>query len=290
MTDRPVFNSYTVADHRSNDVWRVTKPTEATPSYVTELNEDGEPIQVGNAVHISQEAFDRYRDYSESLRAAGTHSRALDISSGVRMHDPDALSEAESNALLESLRLDPLTRTFREIEARFQAIDKATLELRETSEGLAQAYDSLMTSLSQQRPDLADKAFGFSVNAEGRIVLLDTDNLNGEQIDYLDQALNGSSTLVRQAVDVANAHIALTDAEWWNKGIILNRENYARTIDLGADLSYRRASKALPRGTDYIPPTPVNVQDYWRQQLTSKGEKDPVFWSKLIDAQAGSER
>lgn len=64
MTDRPVFNSYTVADHRSNDVWRVTKPTEATPSYVTELNEDGEPIQVGNAVHISQEAFDRYRDYS----------------------------------------------------------------------------------------------------------------------------------------------------------------------------------------------------------------------------------
>ncbi|MGE8497918.1 MAG: hypothetical protein ACN6O6_10460 [Pseudomonas sp.] len=290
MNNLPVFSSYTLADHRSGEVWRVTKPTEANPSYVTELNEDGELIQVGNHVHISQEAFAKYQDYTESLQAAGANNSKLAISAGVPIHDPNALGEEESKALLDSLHEDPTTRMYREISERFQTIDKATVELRTASEKLEQTYDSLMARISHHHPNIANKPFGFSVSAEGRIVLQNTDSLNAEQIDYLDKALNGSNALVQQANDVANAHIALTDAEWWNKGIILNRENYANTIDLGADLSYRRASKALTRGTDYIPPTPVNAQDYWRQQLTSKGEKDPVFWSKLIDAQAGSHR
>lgn len=278
MSNMPVFNSYTLADPRSNEVWRVTQPTETHPGHTTELNEEGEVVEVGNRVHISQEAFDRYRDYTESLQAASANNSLLNVSGG---GDPNALDEDASKALLDSLNEDPLSKVFREIGERFQTMDEATVELRDTTQALEQTYDSLMARINLHRPDLADKPFGFSVNAEGRIVLLDTDSLNAEQIDYLEQALNGSSTLVRQALDVANAHIALTDAEWWNKGIVLNRDNYANTIDLGADLSYRREAKALPRGTDYIPSAPVNVQDYWRQQLTDKGEKAPGSGSTI---------
>lgn len=278
MSNMPVFNSYTLADPRSNEVWRVTQPTETHPGHTTELNEEGEVVEVGNRVHISQEAFDRYRDYTESLQAASANNSLLNVSGG---GDPNALDEDASKALLDSLNEDPLSKVFREIGERFQTMDEATVELRDTTQALEQTYDSLMARINLHRPDLADKPFGFSVNAEGRIVLLDTDSLNAEHIDYLEQALNGSSTLVRQAQDVANAHIALTDAEWWNKGIVLNRDNYANTIDLGADLSYRREAKALPRGTDYIPSAPVNVQDYWRQQLTDKGEKAPGSGSTI---------
>lgn len=278
MSNMPVFNSYTLADPRSNEVWRVTQRTETHPGHTTELNEEGEVVEVGNRVHISQEAFDRYRDYTESLQAASANNSLLNVSGG---GDPNALDEDASKALLDSLNEDPLSKVFREIGERFQTMDEATVELRDTTQALEQTYDSLMARINLHRPDLADKPFGFSVNAEGRIVLLDTDSLNAEQIDYLEQALNGSSTLVRQAQDVANAHIALTDAEWWNKGIVLNRDNYANTIDLGADLSYRREAKALPRGTDYIPSAPVNVQDYWRQQLTDKGEKAPGSGSTI---------
>lgn len=277
MNNLPVFNSYTLADHGSGEVWRVTRPTEANPSQVTELNQEGELIQVGDPVHISQEAFDKYQDYSESLQAASANSSKLAVSAGVPIHDPNALSAAESKALLDSLNEDPTTKMYREIAERFQSIDSATSELRVTSQALEQTYDSLMERVQQHRPDLTDKSFGFSVSAEGRIVLQNSDELNAEQVDYLDKVLNGSSALVKQANDVANAHIALTQAEWWNKGLVLDRDNYARTIDLGADLSYRRAAKAIPRGTDYIPTTPVRVENYWRQQLLDKAERAPAF-------------
>lgn len=273
MTDIPAFNTYTVADPKAGDVWRVTKPTEANPSHVTALNEDGEQIEVGNQVHISQEAFDKYRDYTESLQVAGANSRTLAISAGVRIHDPNALSEEESKALVDRLNETPRARMQREMDERFQAIDNETIRLHTSTEALEQTYNSVMARIGQQRPDLANKPFGFSVNVQGEIVLQNTQGLNAEQVDYLGQALNGEKALVKQAVDVANAHISLTEAESWNKGITLNRENYAKTIDLGADLSYRREAKALPRGTDYIPSAPVRVENYWRQQLADKGER-----------------
>ncbi len=103
MSNMPVFNSYTLADPRSNEVWRVTQPTETHPGHTTELNEEGEVVEVGNRVHISQEAFDRYRDYTESLQAASANNSLLNVSGG---GDPNALDEDASKALLDSLNED----------------------------------------------------------------------------------------------------------------------------------------------------------------------------------------
>ncbi|QLF93653.1 hypothetical protein HW090_10780 [Pseudomonas sp. ABC1] len=283
MNNMPIFNSYTVADHKSGEVWRITKPTEYNPDNVTKQSDASEQIEAGNHVHISQQAFDKYKDYAESLQTINTNGSKPVISDGVRIHDPNALSEKESEALLNSLNEDPTIKMYREIAERFQLIDIATIELRTTTEKLEQTYNTLMEQVGRQRPDLKNKSFGFSVSAEGRIVLQRTGSLSTEQIDYLDKAFNGSSTLVKQAINVAEAQIALTKAEGWNKGFIFNRDNYTNTIDLGADLSYRRESKALPRGTGQIPTAPVKIENYWRTQLISNGEIDPALGNKPIN-------
>lgn len=273
MVSIPKFTSFSVVDPASNKLLRATDIDVERTVGVDEVTKEEVTIETSN-VRISEEAYDKlkFERQAEVIKNQKVNSESLVISQGVKIDNPNILSEEESKTLLDSLNEDPLTRMYREIDERLQVIDRATAELRTTTEKLDQAYDGLMERIGQHRPDIASKSFGFSINAENRIVLLDIDSLSAEQADYLEQVLNGSSALVTAAIDVANAHISLTEAEWWSRGLVFNRDNYAKTIDIGADLSYRRAAKALPRGTDYIPPEPINVQDYWRQQLANNGE------------------
>lgn len=278
MISAPRFSSFTVNDPASNNVLRATEIAVETTTEIDALTKEELTVETSN-VRISEEAFDtlRLEQQAQTIRSQQTDTDKLVISQSQKIEMPNALSEDERAKLQDSLNEDPKIRAAREIKERFQTIDKATSELHLSTDALEQTYNSLIDRINLHRPDLANKPFGFSVSAEGRIVLLDTDDLNAKQVDYLEQALNGSSTLVKQAVDVANAHIALTEAEWATRGIALNRDNYAKTIDIGADLAYLRAAKALPRGTGAIPTAPVPVQDYWRQQLVDKGQRAPGF-------------
>lgn len=274
MVSIPKFTSFSAVDPASNKLLRATEIDVERTIGVDEVTKEEVTIESSN-VRISEEAYDKLKleRQAEVIRNKKVNSESLVISQGVKIDNPNVLSEEESKALLDSLNEDPLTRMYREIGERLQVIDGATAELRTTTERLDHAYDGLMERIGQHRPDIASKSFGFSINAENRIVLLDADSLNAEQADYLAQVLNGSNALVSGAIDIANAHISLTEAEWWSRGLVFNRDNYAKTIDIGADLSYRRAAKALPRGSDYIPSAPINVHDYWRQQLANNGER-----------------
>ncbi|MBD9416701.1 hypothetical protein IB234_19225 [Pseudomonas sp. PDM16] len=274
MVSIPKFTSFSVVDPASNKLLRATEIDVERTVGVDEVTKEEVTIETSN-VRISEEAYDKlkFERQAELIKSQKANSESLVISQGVKIDNPNVLSEEESKALLDSLNEDPLTRMYREIDERLQVIDGATAELRTTTEKLDHAYDGLMERIGQHRPDIASKSFGFSINAESRIVLLDGDSLNAEQADYLEKVLNGSNALVSGAIDIANAHISLTEAEWWSRGLVFNRDNYAKTIDIGADLSYRRAAKTLPRGADYIPPAPVNVQDHWRQQLANNGER-----------------
>lgn len=279
MINMPKFTSYSVADPSSNKVMRATEIEVERRIEIDDITKEELTIETSN-VRISEEAFDKIRIERQlaAIENRQTGTDTLNLSAGLKINNPNILSEEESKALLDSLIEDPMSKTLREIGERLQVVDNVTVELQVASEALEQTYSSLMKGIQQDRPDLANKDFGFSIDTEGAIVLRNTDSLNAEQIGYLEHALNNSSTLLKQAADVANAHVALSEAEWWHKSVTLNRENYAKTIDLGADLSYRRAAKALPRGTDYIPATPINVQDYWRNQLSTNGERTSTAW------------
>lgn len=276
MISAPRFSSFTVNDPTSNKVLRATEIPVETTTEIDEVTNEELTVKTSN-VRISEEALDtlRLEQQTQAIRSQQTDTDKLVISQSQKIETPNALSEDEQAEFMAWINETPQARVARGIREHLQVVDSATLEVSRSTQALEQTYSSLIERIDLHRPDLANKSFGFSVNTEGRIVLLDTDDLNAKQVDYLEQALNGSSTLVKQAIDVANAHIALAKAEWHTRGIVLNRENYAKTIDVGADLAYRRAAKALPRGTGEIPTAPLPVQDYWRQQLSDKGQRAP---------------
>lgn len=278
MISAPRFSSFTVNDPASNNVLRATEIAVETTTEIDEVTNEELTVETSN-VRISEEALDtlKLEQQAQAIRSQQTDTDKLVISQSQKIETPNALSEDEQAEFMAWINETPQARAAREIREHLQAVDSATHEVNLSTQALEQTYNSLIERINQHRPDLANKSFGFSVNAEGRIALLDTDDLNAKQVDYLEQALNGSSTLVKQAIDVANAHIALAEVEWHTRGIVLTRENYAKTIDIGADLAYRRAAKALPRSTDEIPTTLIPVQDYWRQQLFDKGQRAPGF-------------
>lgn len=278
MISAPRFSSFTVNDPTSNKVLRATEIPVETTTEIDEVTNEELTVKTSN-VRISEEALDtlRLEQQTQAIRSQQTDTDKLVISQSQKIETPNALSEDEQAEFMAWINETPQARVARGIREHLQVVDSATHEVSRSTQALEQTYNSLIERIDLHRPDLANKSFGFSVNAEGRIVLLDTNDLNAKQVDYLEQALNGSSTLVKQAIDVANAHIALAKAEWHTRGIVLNRDNYAKTIDVGADLAYRRAAKALPRGTGEIPTASLPVQDYWRQQLSDKGQRAPGF-------------
>lgn len=131
------------------------------------------------------------------------------------------------------------------------------------------AYNDVVERLAASNPELANKEFGFSVGADGRLVLTSTGDLSDRQAEQVSDALNASSTLVAAANRYAQLHIEMVesdDVSMYGK-FHLDLSNYAQTIDIGKEI------QAIEQGRDYS-------SSLWFNQLWQKGEVSYGGWEK----------
>ncbi|QXI53573.1 hypothetical protein [Pseudomonas alvandae] len=116
---------------------------------------------------------------------------------------------------------------------------------------LRSAFETFQSMLSATHPDLAGKKYGFTVEADGRLKVLNTaGQLSSADTQRLTDLLNESTDLKAAAVAFRDASIDMVDADSpWSGSYLgrynLTQENFASTIDLAPML--KRAGSVPPQ-------------------------------------------
>lgn len=107
------------------------------------------------------------------------------------------------------------------------------------------AYKGVMDDLAKSHPTLANKAFGFSVDTDGSLVLVNGNGLTKEESKYIVSKLNRSDSLIQISNRVAQLTIEMVESSSFNEAkgfpfnwIHLDMENFSQTLDLGRALGY----------------------------------------------------
>ncbi|WP_166225089.1 hypothetical protein [Pseudomonas atagonensis] len=138
---------------------------------------------------------------------------------------------------------------------------------KDAHESLKLAFEDFKSALSDTFPDLANKKFGFTVEADGNLKALDPANeLSASEMDQLNSLLNASSSLKTAASSYRDTSIELVAADaGWGGNLLgkynLTKENFANTIDL--------AALFVPKGNV---PSAEAIDGLFSHQLWRKGE------------------
>lgn len=268
MSDMPALSAYIAIAPRTNQAWRVSAEPAEKSGGASAGGSNAAALAQGNSVQLSEESLRKYNDYAAALRAGSvSHSVALSVAGMI--HNPSGLSAEESEAFLANLPIDRLGL----VERQQQEMNAANAVLGATSRQIEQTYTDLLEAIHAERPDLQDASFGFSVEAGGRLTLTNIEGLDSDQAAWLDHALNASADLVKQAGELADAQIALFKVENFSLGIDFDRDNYARTIDIGAELLARAGARDASRSDSASGVHQRNWDNNWRQQLWTHGER-----------------
>ncbi|AUZ47263.1 hypothetical protein [Pseudomonas orientalis] len=133
---------------------------------------------------------------------------------------------------------------------------------------LKSAFTTFESALASTAPDLAGTDYGFTVEADGRLKVLDKAGQLGEaNIKRLTVLLNGSAELKTAAVAYRDATIDMMDASSpWSGSVMgyysVTNENFAKSIDLA------------PMLRTYDPSDLTDIKDrFLMTQLAYKGER-----------------
>ncbi|MDF2793052.1 MAG: hypothetical protein K0S85_805 [Pseudomonas orientalis] len=133
---------------------------------------------------------------------------------------------------------------------------------------LKSAFTTFESALASTAPDLAGTDYGFTVETDGRLKVLDkAGQLSEANIQRLTDLLNGSADLKSAAVTYRNATIDMMDASSpWSGSVMgyysLTNENFANSIDLA------------PLLRTYDPSDLTDIKDrFLVTQLAYKGER-----------------
>lgn len=152
---------------------------------------------------------------------------------------------------------------------RPQAADFEQVAARhaEANNSLKLTFESFKASLSDSFPELADKKFGFTIEADGNLKVLNTANeLSAADMDKLNTLLNDSDALKAAASGYRDASIELVAADSGSGGshlgkYNLTKDNFASTIDL--------AALFVPKGNTI---SAEAIDGYFSHQLWRKGQ------------------
>jgi len=129
------------------------------------------------------------------------------------------------------------------------------------------SFEDFKSTLSTAHPDLAGKKYGFTIEADGRLKVLDiAGQLSRSDTQRLTDLLNESSGLKAAASAFRDASIDMVDADSpWSGSYLgrysLTKENFATSIDL--------AALVIPKGSV---PNREQIDGMFFNQLAAKGE------------------
>ena len=169
----------------------------------------------------------------------------------------------------EAQTISPTMEVIETWIGRSQAADFPQIaeQHKNAHESLKLAFEDFKSALSDVFPDLANKKFGFTIEADGNLKVLNTANeLSASDMDQLNSLLNASSSLKMVANGYRDTSIELVaaDAGWGGSHLgkyNLTKDNFANTIDM--------AALFLPKGNA---PSAEAIDGYFSHQLWRKGE------------------
>lgn len=213
----------------------------------------------------------------------------------VKKEDNQAVIEQLGNSLLnrpedkEFLELYANQPPVRVIQWEFRPIDNLfplTSQIFTALDSMTKEYEQMQAGLARHNPTLAAKDFGFSVNPQGDLMVLEHSSpLSTQEIEYLNNWLNSSDqlkTLARQSAQLMIEYTQLApsivskvdqtldmhlngEEKFRPPGRYnLNMDNFHKTIDLQPSLhTYEEFPTSFFHGR-------------WIDQLYSKGEVRPI--------------
>ncbi len=117
---------------------------------------------------------------------------------------------------------------------------------------MAAEYDDVLSELKQSQPDLADKNWSFSVDANGQLAV--SGQLNQQETEFLSTLLNRNEKLVKYANEVKDNFLQYTAQErsaeakgsgqYWGQYDI-TKNNFADMIDFRSLLADSRNADPL---------------------------------------------
>lgn len=154
-----------------------------------------------------------------------------------------------------------------------RSVDAIEEDIGAATGDLMSAFNAFWQNLSATDPLLAQQKFGFSVDKNGKLIVLDSQGtLSKQQSERLSSALSQSRALVEAANRVARFHIERVESDDVNRygRFQLDMNNYAQTIDLGQVVAYRATGREIGAG-------------FWFVQLSDKGDVRYGNWVKIVD-------
>ncbi|KHT33256.1 hypothetical protein [Pectobacterium carotovorum] len=259
MNSISTFGSYAVADSGQS---RLAMNSQTEQKNVAKTNAvlTGDNIE-RQVVEISQEALAKFQAYTAKQKMDDAGSEHLRTAEGAKVGQFGRLSEEEQTGLMEAMAADSLAEYLRVANETWGNLSAVTKQMDQT-------YSSFLDQLAEDHPDLKGAFFGFSVNKDGTLFVTQSEGLDREQIDRLEKALNGSDALVSLANDLADAQIAVFNAQrGFNTQQTLNRDNYGQTIDMGIDILTRHLARSAPRDGSASEIHQRNWDSNWYNQL-----------------------
>jgi hypothetical protein len=123
--------------------------------------------------------------------------------------------------------------------------------LPKTAEKMFSAYEQVEKEITQIAPELADKAWGFSVAEDGRLTV--SGDLTDEQKQLLETKLNENAELVNLAQSFKDTYLQgtslLRDANGHSQGwgkYDVNQQNFAEIIDFKALFDASKHENGVP--------------------------------------------
>lgn len=216
-----------------------------------------------------------------SLTSASIQTSTTRLSQSSQVLTAQTLSKEQKSALInatpaavyhpseEAVTQSPPTEAVTTWVGRSQSPDFAQIAVQHKSahDSLKSAFEDFQATVASELPELAEKKFGFSVEADGSLTVLDpSGELSASDTQRLNELMNASSDLKAAAGNYRDASIDLVDADspWGGSylgGYNLNKDNFSSTIDL--------AALFIPKGSA---PTVESVAGFFSNQLWSKGE------------------
>lgn len=204
-------------------------------------------------------------------------------------HYLGAISNSTTATYTRPLHISEPVKQFETVEKSLQRMLEASSELYmqgkmfKAADKMAAEYDAVIAELKQSHPALADKNWGFSVDADGQIAV--SGQLNQQDTELLTAMLNRNEKLVKYANEVKDNFLNYTaqergsdgegSSQYWGKYDITNN-NFSDSIDFRSLIVNSRHSDPLNTvmGTQLQVDTFVS---HISEQLQNKAEvKYPV--------------